>query len=670
MAEEDYQRISGFEKNFTEFVVDPLYGSIGLTAEEKRITDSPLFRRLKRIKQLGLVSEFYNGASHTRFDHSLGTLHITWAMFRRFVDNLRYFNAWTPTEGILHLFSDETIKALRITALIHDLGHGPYSHYFDGISEYMNAHVDHDKISPFLVGDKEFQKEKFEKYYNAVYTGGATQRKVVKAQKELLECLPSELIFRKKILCIMEPNYTSTQDNGFNQAKEFLHDLVYGDVGSDRIDYLLRDTHFTGLGHRFNLNDLVNNIAAIYDEDRKKVRFAITEEGEDVLDFFLTTRYYHYRLIADKMENIDQFAQLKERVENWIRPKKNKLSIFIKLTLEDEVHFERTIPQLDSWNFERIGAWRLGQIRADYDRFLVYRLLTDRHSKQEYLNATQQKLSKDASQSLRLALNPSDLRIECIEEKPRIPIIPVYRSKYSEMKTSPKEEKDKLSSLIHDDSEMVMGLARTYVAHTTVIVYSNRIYAEKVKEYIQKTFSFFVDPELFRSVLRSEHNNISRLDIMFGCLYCINKYQIESAAEGKIPLPKETDITTLNKFFKFLEQIQNEFIVKESDKEYNFQNKEGYNPEERKCYPYPPKIINDLIPCEYSGLVRISKENRYINKWDKGAVPQWAMSYGLNFPKHAEKNFEIIMSWYPKEFQEKLEKIYAKGFVEKGFIRK
>lgn len=104
MSEGDYQRISGFEKNFTNFVVDPLYGLIGLTTEEKRITESDIFRRLRRIKQLGSVSEFYNGATHTRFDHSLGTLHITWMMFRRFVDNIRNYSAWIPRERILSFF--------------------------------------------------------------------------------------------------------------------------------------------------------------------------------------------------------------------------------------------------------------------------------------------------------------------------------------------------------------------------------------------------------------------------------------------------------------------------------------------------------------------------------------------------------------------------------------
>jgi hypothetical protein len=653
--EEEYRRISGFEQYFCEFVVDPLYGSIGLTPEEKRITDSAIFRRLKRIKQLGLVSEFYNGASHSRFDHSLGALHITWTMFKRFVDNLRTFDRWIPDNGILSFFPDDTIRALRISALIHDLGHGPFSHYFEGISERMGAHVDHDKISPFLIGDKEFQKRHFKRYYEAMSDDRRLKKMFLRAQVELLECLPNDAIFRKKILCIMKPQSTPVKDDKFVKVENFLHDLIYGDIGSDRIDYLLRDTHFTGLGHRFNLNDLLDNVAAIYDLEDNKVRLAIASEGEDVLDFFLTTRYYHYRLIANKMENIDQYTKLEARVENWIMPKKNKLAAFLNLTLGDELYFEKIVPPLNSWSFERIGSWTLGQIRTDYNRFLVYRLLTDSGAKLEYLNAIRQKLSDDASRNQSVALRPFDLQVECIVEKPRIPIIPVYRPKYFEIKTVPQKEKNWLSSLVHDDSEMVIGLARTYVAHTTIIIYSKTTYVNDLRDYTRKTLSFFVDTDLFRSVLDKLHE-MSRLDVMFCSLYCICKSQ----GDPKTATAKGTPLsmTTLNKFFRIIKQMQNELSLKV----YDFDKKEGYNAEEKKAYPYPSDIINDLIPCEYSGLVKISKDNRYINRWDKKAIPEYAMTYGLNFPTQADKNFDKIMACYPEHFKQKIEKACKEVF--------
>lgn len=380
MAKKDYLRISGFERNFTSFVVDPLYGQIGLTAQEQAITDTAIFRRLKRIKQLGLVSEFYSGASHSRFDHSLGTLYITWIMFKRFVDNIQNHNPWVNKRTVLSLFPDETIKSLRIAALIHDLGHGPFSHYFEGISDHLNAKVDHDLVTPFFLEAQELQEEKSKLYYDAIHGDEYLAKKFLDLQDEFFACIP-EASIRNKVLCIIKPSWCSSNNKKFSMVKDFLHNIIYGDVGSDRIDYLLRDTHFTGLSHRFNLLDLLNNITAIFDYENNKLRFAINCEGEDVLDFFLTTRYYHYRLIANDLRNIDLFCELKERVQEGLKAEQDKLTKFLDLNFGDEIDFEKTIPPLPNWGFERVGSWNLAQIRVDYYRFIIYRLLAGKQRK-------------------------------------------------------------------------------------------------------------------------------------------------------------------------------------------------------------------------------------------------------------------------------------------------
>ncbi|PSG99991.1 MAG: phosphodiesterase, partial [Nanohaloarchaea archaeon SW_4_43_9] len=106
-------------------VQDAVHGYIKLSEEEKRIVDSPAFQRLRRIRQLGFTSLIYPSATHTRFQHSLGVTHLT----GKFADSLN--------------LKDEKRKELRLAALFHDTGHGPFSHVSEMMSkQYGVSHED------------------------------------------------------------------------------------------------------------------------------------------------------------------------------------------------------------------------------------------------------------------------------------------------------------------------------------------------------------------------------------------------------------------------------------------------------------------------------------------------------------------------------------------------
>ncbi len=90
-----------------KFFRDPLYGFIGLTSKEVELLGTPVVQRLRRIKQLGNTHLVYPSACHSRFEHTLGVLHIATRMAQK-----------------LELNDDET-KIVRYTALLHDVGHGP-----------------------------------------------------------------------------------------------------------------------------------------------------------------------------------------------------------------------------------------------------------------------------------------------------------------------------------------------------------------------------------------------------------------------------------------------------------------------------------------------------------------------------------------------------------------
>lgn len=90
---------------------DPIHNFISLNEEQVKVIDTPIFQRLRNIKQLALASLIYPGALHTRFDHSLGVFHVAKSVLRR-----------------LELDGTDEARLVEFAALLHDLGYGPFSH--------------------------------------------------------------------------------------------------------------------------------------------------------------------------------------------------------------------------------------------------------------------------------------------------------------------------------------------------------------------------------------------------------------------------------------------------------------------------------------------------------------------------------------------------------------
>lgn len=174
--------------NKRKIINDPVYGFINLQSDIIfDLIEHPYFQRLRRIKQLGLSCLVYPGANHTRFEHALGALHL----MRSAIDSLKM-------KGVE--ISDVEAEAVSIAILLHDIGHGPFSHAL----EYTIVQgVTHEEISLMLMED-----------LNREFNGRLS--------------LAIE-IFQKKY------------------PKKFLHQLVASQLDMDRLDYLRRDSFFSGV---------------------------------------------------------------------------------------------------------------------------------------------------------------------------------------------------------------------------------------------------------------------------------------------------------------------------------------------------------------------------------------------------------------------------------------
>jgi hypothetical protein len=175
-------------------IIDPIHDFIRVYEHELSIIDNPIFQRLRRIRQLSGAHLTYPAAQHTRFEHSLGVMHI--ASQAGYALN---------EKGILQ--SDD-IEILRLAGLLHDIGHGPFSHLFEEI-------IQEKKIS-----HEDFGKE-------------------IILNSEIGDSL-SKNGFDKKLI---------TRIAFGNSKFQYMNEIVSGALSADMMDYLLRDGYFTGAEH-------------------------------------------------------------------------------------------------------------------------------------------------------------------------------------------------------------------------------------------------------------------------------------------------------------------------------------------------------------------------------------------------------------------------------------
>jgi HD superfamily phosphohydrolase len=195
----------------TERVRDPIHEFVYLSGDEWRAVDTPVFQRLRRVGQLAMTYLVYPGARHTRFEHSIGVRHIAWRLCAQ-------LNIGDEGER------EEERRPVLHAALLHDLGHGPFSHVSEQVLDQVSGATKvHEAISVALIRTDADLRE-------------ALGAENCDAAAELLE--------------------------GGRQSVE--HDIIDGSTDADKLDYLLRDTYFAGVEFgRYDLPRLVETARVV-----------------------------------------------------------------------------------------------------------------------------------------------------------------------------------------------------------------------------------------------------------------------------------------------------------------------------------------------------------------------------------------------------------------------
>ena len=199
---------------------DPIHGYISLDAALVSLVDTPQFQRLRDLKQLGTCYLVFPGASHNRFEHSLGVCHLADSL-------LTHLSSIQPELGI----SSKEKFLVKLAALSHDLGHGPFSHVFD--SEFIPRAL-------HLSSNWEKGKEKGKGWHHEVAS--------VMMLKAALDCAGLELS-QSDLLFVCELMDPSTYPP-LSSHKPFLYEVVANartSLDVDKFDYLARDCHAIGM---------------------------------------------------------------------------------------------------------------------------------------------------------------------------------------------------------------------------------------------------------------------------------------------------------------------------------------------------------------------------------------------------------------------------------------
>ena len=232
-------------------ILDPIHGSIPITPIENKIISTPLFQRLRKITQLSQAPLVFPGATHNRFQHSLGTMHV--------IDKL--LNTLEQKEKLPKDRNayKKVIQSMRLAALLHDCGHLPFSHTFE--NKYKNKNINHDYFSKCLI-----------------------------TKSMLRDVLSNNGYDPNNIASIIEGQPLSTNPNF--RSFLILYPLLNSEFDADRMDYLLRDSYFTGVPYgKFDLDRICNLITL--EEDY----LCFDEKAQTAVEDFLFSRYQMYRIV-------------------------------------------------------------------------------------------------------------------------------------------------------------------------------------------------------------------------------------------------------------------------------------------------------------------------------------------------------------------------------------
>ncbi|WP_314244717.1 HD domain-containing protein [Empedobacter tilapiae] len=330
-------------------ILDPIHGTIGITEIEKYIINQSIFARLRKVKQNTLLNLVFPGANHTRFEHSIGVMHISEQIFNRSNENFKISCAKNEKYGIKNKLYisisdliekdsdtniDTIVQELRLAALLHDVGHGPTSHKFDHFT------ISGEELLNILKGEEIFNK--YLNYFDAFLTKEGKDKKIehelvsIVFLIELLENLKIEQRFSKfslevikkikieNIIKMIDPEFLPDHKIKINSidCSDYFNSIISSfPIDADRMDYMLRDTFYTGVSYGlYDADRILMSVVPVKfidivekegdSKEIEKITLGIKKSGLESIIRFVQSRNHLYNQIYFHKTNASTNAML------------------------------------------------------------------------------------------------------------------------------------------------------------------------------------------------------------------------------------------------------------------------------------------------------------------------------------------------------------------------
>lgn len=263
-------------------IYDSVHGFIPFDEFEKELIDSLPFQRLHYIHQLGIAYLVYPGATHTRFEHSLGVMTLATQMFDKICKSVRpdVFH-FVPRKGS----SDYLYwrRVLRMAALCHDLGHLPFSHAAE--ADLLDVHG-HEGWTLKII-DSPHLKPVWDKLRTA--------------PAYLQDLIERDIVMDIKKIAVGEKRWRAMHEEPLTPWEKIVSQIITGDFfGADRIDYLVRDAKSTGVGYGlFDYHQLIETLRVLPSAERgaDELQLGIDENGLESCEALLLARHFMHRRV-------------------------------------------------------------------------------------------------------------------------------------------------------------------------------------------------------------------------------------------------------------------------------------------------------------------------------------------------------------------------------------
>ena len=256
-------------------IKDPIHGAIEVSFAEGHVLDSFAFQRLRAIKQLGFAEFAFPGATHNRYIHSLGVMHLSGTAF----DNVfRTFEFSKPE------VRKRLRQTVRLAALLHDIGHGPLSHTIEEVMPMVSAL----KVGAY---GKTAERRATHEDYSIKFVTDSSLTDALRAN--FSDVSP------RHVACLIDKKLACPDDFFVDQAlnlRPVLSQIVSSELDVDRMDYLERDAYFCGTNYgKVELNWLLGNLTC---HERDGAMFlGLNRRALYTFDDFLLSRHHMYLMV-------------------------------------------------------------------------------------------------------------------------------------------------------------------------------------------------------------------------------------------------------------------------------------------------------------------------------------------------------------------------------------